>query len=70
MENIKLAGDSKINLSQFYERIRLVFHSSFIKATDNLLKFKDIASNCPFGHILVPHNEYYLGYHSIVNTYD
>ena len=70
MENIKLMGDSISHLRQFYERIRLAFHSSFMKAVDILPPFKEISSQYPFGHILVPHNEYYIGYHSIVNTYN
>ena len=70
LDNIKLPGDSISQLRQFYERIRLAFHSSFTKATDILPQFKDIAPNHPFGHILVPVNEFYMGYHSIHNTYN
>ena len=70
LENIKLLGDSISHLRQFYERIRLAFHSSFTKATDVLPQFKDIMPNHPFGHILVPDNEFYMGYHSIINTYN
>ena len=70
MENIKLMDDSIISLRQFYERICLAFHSSFNKVVDILPQFKDILSQDPFGNILVPHNEYYLGYHAILNTYN
>ncbi len=70
MDNIKLHGDTITDLCQFYERIRLAFHLSFIKAVDFLPPFRNISPKFPFGHILVPHNEYYLGYHSILNTYN
>lgn len=70
MENIHLNGNSILHLHQFCERLRLAFHSSFSKPTDILPSFKDISPNYPFGHILIPQNEYYIGYHSIVNTYN
>ncbi len=70
MENIRLNGDTISHLRQFYERFRLAFHSSFAKPTDILPKFRDIPPNSPFRNILVPHNEYYYGYHCITNTYD
>lgn len=70
MDNIKLSGDTISNLRQFYERIRLAFHSSFTKVIDILPSFREISQSYPFGHLLVPQNEYYIGYYSIFNTYN
>ena len=70
IENIKLNGDSISHLRQFYKRIRLAFQSSFTKVADIIPAFKDVSPHYPFGHILVPENEFYLGYHSIHNTYN
>lgn len=70
MENINLTRDSISNLRQFYECIRLEFHSSFTKATDILPQFRDISPNYPFRHILVPQNTYYIWYHSIITRTD
>ena len=70
MENIKLNGDSISHLRQFYERIRLAFHSSFTKPTDILPQFRDISPHYPFGNILIPNNVHYVGYHAIYNTYN
>ena len=70
MDNIKLHGDTITDLRQFYERIRLAFHSSFTKPVNILPSFRNVSPKSSFGHILVPHNEYYLGYYSILNTYN
>ena len=70
IENIRLTGDNITHLRQFFERFRLAFHSSFTKAVDILPTFRDISPNYPFGYLLVPENEYYIGYYSIVTTYN
>ena len=70
MENINLNGDTISHLRQFYERIRLAFHSSFCKPTDILPPFKQISPNHTFDQLLIPENQYYLGHHSIMNTYN
>ena len=70
MDNIKLNGDTISNLRQFYEQIRLAFHSSFTKPVDILPPFRDISPNHSFIQLLVPGNEYYIGYYNILNTYN
>ena len=70
MDNIHLDGDTITHLRQFYERIRLAFHSSFTKPTDILPTFRNMSPNQPFRTLLIPQNEYYIGYHSITNTYN
>ena len=70
IDNIKLNGDTISHLHQFYERICLAFHSSFSKPTDILPPFRNISPQYSFFHLLVPKNEYYLGFHAILNTYN
>ena len=60
MENIKLNDDTISHLRQFYERIRLAFHSSFSKLTDILPTFKQISPNHPFDQLLIPENQYII----------
>ena len=70
IDNIKLNGNLISQLHQFYERIRLAFHSSFTKVVHILSHFREISPQYPFGHILVHNNKMYMGYYSILNMYN
>ena len=69
VKDIKLMDDSLHSIRLFYSKIRHAMHTSFKRHTDVLPTFDKLTRKTDFTQLLVPNNDQYIGYSSIISIY-
>ena len=69
IKDLKLVDDSLHSIRLFYSKIRLAMHTSFKKHTDILPNFDSLTTHTNFTNLLIPSNDQYFGYTTILSVY-